>query len=183
MDEEHKEELDGIEDDSFKQNEEFLKNHKELNLDRNLYHKSTIERIEKSCGCQVICNPHFNGISFYVKNECYQEAQDVIEKIAEKERSREERIAQKKVEVSEKVSRKFEERLAGCEQPKDNESKFAENCLKTLRIEDYVQARDAEEYRQLYSKYSEYFDLMGWPEDVEGEAAKRYLNASFVRGI
>ncbi|MBW1901486.1 MAG: hypothetical protein JRJ20_07595 [Deltaproteobacteria bacterium] len=183
MDGDYKEELNGIKDDPLKHNEEFLKNHKELNLDRDLYYKITIEHIEKSCGCQVICNPHFNGISFYVENEYYQDAQDVIEKITEENRGREERLARKKVEVSKKVSRKFDERIAKCEHPNDNEFKFAENCLKTLRIEDYVQARDAEKYRQLYVKYSEYFKLVGWPEDVEGDAAKKYLNSSFVRGI
>jgi len=183
MDGEHKEELNGIKDDPLKHNEEFLKNHKELNLDRGLYYKTTIERIEKSCGCQVICNPHFTGISFYVKNECYQDVQDVIAKIAEENRGREERIARKKVEVSKKVNRRLEERIAKCEQPNDNERKFLDNCLKILRIEDYVQARDAEKYRQLYAKYSEYFKLVGWPEDVEGDVAKKYLNSSFVRGI
>jgi hypothetical protein len=73
--------------------------------------------------------------------------------------------------------------LAECEHPDDNEREFAEKCLKTLRIEDYVQAPEAEKYRKIYSKYSEYFKLLGWPEDVEGSAAKKYLNASFVRDI
>lgn len=183
MDDDYNEEPDKGSGDLMQLNEEFLKNHKELKLDMGFYYKSTIERIEKSCGCQVVCNPHFDGISFYVKNEYYQDAQNIIDKLAEEERLREERIERKREEVARKTKQKFDEAMARCRHPDDNEREFAEKCLKTLRLEDYVQPSNAEEYRRLYTKYSEYFDLLGWPDAVEGSSAKKYLNASFVRGI
>ncbi len=61
-------------EDPLKQNEEFLKYHKEIFLDGDTYSGETVERLEKDCGCQIICNPHFNGITFYVENEYYEKA-------------------------------------------------------------------------------------------------------------
>ena len=72
-------------EDPLKQNEEFLKHHKEIFMDRDTYCGETVERIEKDCGCQVICNPHFNGITFYVENEYHEAAQTVIRTIMEEE--------------------------------------------------------------------------------------------------
>jgi hypothetical protein len=173
-------------EDPLKQNEEFLKYHKEIYLDGDTYSGETVERIEKDCGCQVICNPHFNGITFYVENEYYENAQAVINKIMEEEKQnkeREERLARRKVEVSKKIKQRFEEKLAACERPDDGELEFARNCLKTLKIKDYVQAREAERYRQVHGKYPEYFKLVGWPEDVEGNAAKTYINSTLLKNV
>ena len=173
-------------EDPLKQNEEFIKYHKEIYLNGDIYSGETVERIEKDCGCQVICNPHFNGITFYVENEYYENAQAVINKIMEEEKQnkeREERLARRKVEVSKKIKQRFEEKLAACEHPDDAELEFAKNCLKTLRIKDYVQAHEAKKYRQVHGKYPEYFKLVGWPEDVEGNAAKRYINSTLIKNI
>jgi len=183
MDETKNPGLQGAGGDPLKQNKEFLKNHKEIDLDMRLYSGETIERIEKYCGCQVIVNPHFNGISFFVKNECYRDAQDIIDKIREKDGVRREKLEIKKREAKERVKKRFEDRMAKCKQPSDEERRFAENCLKTLKIEDVVRPSDAQRYRQLYTEYQAYFDLVGWPDDVEGSSARRYLNTSFIKTI
>lgn len=173
-------------EDPLKQNEEFLKYHKEIYLNGDTYSGETVERIEKDCGCRVICNPHFNGITFYVENEYYENARSVINKIMEEEKQkkeREERLARKKNEVSKKIKQRFEEKLASCERPDDAELEFVKDCLKTLRIKDYVPAPEAERYRQVHGKHPEYFKLLGWPEDVEGHAAKTYINSTLIKNI
>ena len=176
-------------EDPLKQNEEFLKYHKEIYLNGDTYSGETVERIEKDCGCRVICNPHFNGITFYVENEYYDNAQSVINKNRRMEeekqkKDREERLARRKVEVSKKIEQRLEEKLAACESPDDAElARIAKNCLKTLRIKDYVQAHEAERYRHVHEKYPEYFKLLGWPEDVEGSAAKTYINSTLIKNI
>jgi len=173
----------GVGRDPLAQDKEFLKNHKQIDLDMHLYCGETIERIEKHCGCQVIVNPHFDGISFFVKNEYYRDVQDMISKIREEDSARRERIATKKREALERVKLRFEDRMAKCKQPSDEERRFAENCLKTLKIEDVVRPSDAQRYRELYKEYQAYFDLVGWPDDVEGSSARRYLNTSFIKTI
>lgn len=173
-------------EDPLKQNEEFLKHHKEIFLDRDTYCGETVERIEKDCGCQIICNPHFNGITFYVENEYHEAAQAVIKTIMEEEekkKEREERLKRKKVEVEKKIRQRLKEKLAACDQPDESDLRFIHNCLKTLRIKDYVQAPELERYRQIYAKYSEYFKIAGWPEDLEGSAAKTYINATLIKNI
>lgn len=173
-------------EDPLRQNEEFLRYHKEIYLDGDIYSGETVERIEKDCGCRVICNPHFNGITFYVENEYYENARSVINKIMEEEKQkkeREERLAIRKVEVSKKIKQRLEEKLAACERPDDTELEFANNCLKLLRIKDYLPASEAERYRQVHGKYPEYFKLKGWPEDVEGSAAKTYINSTLIKNI
>ena len=186
MDAENKKRVIVDTEDPLKQNEEFLKYHKEIYLDGDTYCGETLERIEKDCGCQVICNPHFNGITFYVENEYYENAQVVINKIMEEEKKkkeRETRLARRKVEVSKKIKQRFEEKIAACKRPDDAEVKFAQNCLKTLRIKDHVQEPESERYRQVHGKYPEYFKLVGWPEDVEGNAAKTYINSTLIKNI
>jgi len=186
MDGWYKEDRNGIDEDPLKHNEEFLKKHKEITFNDNIYCAEAIERIEKKCGCQVICNPHFNGISYYVKNEYYKDAQTVIKEVNEEEREKEERkkrLAKRKTELSKKVKQKLDEKMAKCEHPEDNELRFAEECLKTLRLKDYVPESEAEKYRQLYAKYPEYFELANWPEDLEGDAAKKYINMTLIKNI
>jgi hypothetical protein len=176
----------GIIEDPMKPNEEFLKHHKELNLDDNIYCAAAIERIEADCGCKVICNPHFNGISFFVENMYYQDAQNIINKINEeetKEIERRKRLEIKKAEAMERARKRFDEAMAKCDHPNDDDRKFAEDCLKTLKLEDYVQPQDAERYRRIYARYTEYFKLLSWPEDVQGNAAKTYLNSTLIKNI
>ncbi len=183
---EYREETKGIDEDPLKQNEEFLKHHKEIELDGDIYCGETVERIEKECGCQVICSPHFSGISFYVENQFYQDVQVVINKIYEQEQTKEKREARreiKKAELLKKIKGRFDEAMAKCEHPDDTELEFVRKCLKTLRLKDYVNAPEADNYRQLHAKYPEYFKLVGWPDDVEGSSAKAYVNSTLIKNV
>ncbi len=176
----------GLTDDPLKHNEEFLKHHKEITMNDPVYCKDAIERIEAECSCKVICNPHFTGITYYVDNEHYDAAKEIVREVIEKEKAREEREARreiKKVEMTKKIKQRLDEKLAACEQPNDSELEFAEKCLMTLRLEDYVQKPDAETYRLLYKKYSEYFKLKSWPEAVVGDVAKKYINMTLFKNI
>ena len=177
---------DGITQDPIKQNEEFLKHHKELNLTEHIYCAEAIERIETHCGCKVICNPSFNGISFFVENQYYQDAQDILNKLyeeEEKEIDRKNKREVKKAEAIERARKRLEEALAKCDHPSNDEIRFAEDCLKTLKLKDYVQQDDAEKYRQICARYPEYFRLLSWPEEVQGDAAKTYLNSTLLKNI
>ncbi|MCP4683094.1 MAG: hypothetical protein GY864_12230 [Desulfobacterales bacterium] len=183
---EHIEEPKEFDGDPLKQNEEFLKHHKEIELDDDIYCGETVERIEKECACQIICSPHFKGISFYVENQHCQDVQVVINKIYEEEKAKEERNARreiKKAGLTKKIKRRFEEAMARCEHPGDLEVEFARQCLKTLRLKDYVNATEADKYRQLHGKYPEYFKLVGWPDDVEGSSAKTYINSTLIKNM
>lgn len=173
-------------DDPLKHNEVFLKHHKEIKMNDPVYCRDAIVRIEKECACKVICSPHFTGITYFVGNEHYDAAQAIVENVIEKEKEQEEREAHremKKVEMEKKLKKRFEEKLAACESPNDSEVKFAEKCLMTLRLKDYVQKPDAETYRLLYEKYSEYFKLKSWPEDFEGDAARKYINLTLFKNV
>ncbi|SPD76035.1 hypothetical protein PITCH_A80030 [uncultured Desulfobacterium sp.] len=177
---------EGIDEDSLKQNEEFLKHHKELNLTEHIYCAEAIERIEAHCGCKVICNPNFSGISFFVENHYYQAAQDILCKLYEEEKKeieRKNRREIKKAQAVEKLRKKLEDALARCDHPTDEEIRFAEDCLKTLKLKDYVPQDDAERYRHICERYSEYFRLLSWPEDVRGHAAKTYLNSTLLKNV
>ncbi len=172
--------------DPLKHNEEFLKHHKEIKMNDPVYCKDAIERIEEECGCKVICSPYFTGVSYFVGNEHYDAARAIVGKVIEAEKELEERETRreiKKAEMSKKIKKRLDEKLAACESPNDSELKFAEKCLMTLRLEDYVQKPDAETYRLLYKKYAEYFKLKSWPEDVVGDAAKKYINLTLFKNI
>ena len=184
MDGGNRNDMNGIDGDPLKQNQEFLKHHKEIFLDGDVYCGETIERIEKECNCEVICSPHFKGIAFYVENRFHENVQSVVERIHEEERLNEERkvrLAERKDKVAKKIKRRLEEDLSRCESPDDEDLQFIEKCLKTLRMEDYVPEPEARKYRQLQSMYSEYFKLIGWPEDVEGQPAKIYVNSTLLK--
>ncbi len=173
-------------DDPLKHSEEFLKHHKEITLNDPVYCRDAVERIEEECRCKVICSPHFTGVTYYVENEHYDAANEIVRKVIEKEKVQEEREARletKKVEMSKKINQRFDEKLAACEPPNDSELRFAEKCLMTLRLKDHVQKPDAETYRLLYKKYSEYFKLKSWPEDVVGDAAKKYINLTLFKNV
>jgi hypothetical protein len=173
-------------EDPLKQNEEFLKHHKEITMNDPVYCKDAIERIEEECHCKVICNPHFSGITYYVENQHYDTAKAIVRDVIEKEKAleaRESRREIKKVETSKKIRQRLDEKMAACEQPNESELKFTEKCLMTLRLKDYVQKADAETYRLLYKKYSEYFTLKSWPEEVVGDTAKKYINMTLFKNI
>ncbi len=185
---EEKDNKGGVElaDDPLKHNEEFLKHHKEITLNDPVYCRDAVERIEEECGIKVICSPHFSGVTYFVENEYYDAAKSIVRKVIEKEKEQKEREARreiKKTEMSKKIKKRFEEKLAACESPDDSELKFAEKCLMTLRLEDYIQESDAETYRLLYKKHSEYFKLKSWPEDVVGDAAKKYINLTLFKNV
>lgn len=177
---------EGINEDPLKQNEEFLKHHKELNLTEHIYCAEAIERIEAHCGCKVICNPNFSGISFFVENQYHEDAHEILSKLyqeEEKEIERKNRREIKKAQAVEMARKRLEEALAKCDHPTDEEIRFAEGCLKTLKLKDYVQQDDAERYRHISTRYPEYFRLFSWPEDVQGHAAKTYLNSTLLKNI
>ena len=138
-----------IHGDPLKQNEKFIKHHKEILLDEDVYCGKTVEHIEKDCNCEVICNPHFKGIFSYVENRFYEDVQSVIKKINEKEIFREERkvrLVERKNNVAKKIKHRLEEELSECEFL-DDDLQCVEKCLKMPRMEDYVQELEARKYR------------------------------------
>ncbi|MBA5234746.1 hypothetical protein H2Y56_21945 [Pectobacterium aroidearum] len=60
--------------------------------------------------------------------------------------------------------------------PSDNEMVFINNCLRKLRLGDYIHASMKDSWRDKARKYPEWFSAKGYPDDLRGSRPKHYVD-------